>query len=112
MEKECCYQLPSWRRQSSSAASPAPMVHNSLMEAYVAAAPGSIIKLRAGRHMISPANEKGNSLWEELVYSKSLQVRCTWARTINAAAPALLVPLSLSLSLAPPFSIPAPADRC
>ena len=44
------------------------------MEAYEAAAPGSIIKLRAGRHAITADNAEGKTLWDELVYKKSVQI--------------------------------------
>ena len=62
------------RADGNSSSTASPIVHGSLMEAYEAAAPGSIIKLRAGRHAITADNAEGKTLWDELVYKKSVQI--------------------------------------
>ena len=52
---------------ASEAADPPPhRVHASIMDAYEAAKPGEVIKLRAGRHMLSPDNKDRQPVWEEL----------------------------------------------
>ena len=60
----------------AASASPAPpaQMHRSLMEAYRAAGPGSVIKLRAGRHLISQHNAEDELVWDKLVYNKSMQI--------------------------------------
>ena len=55
-------------------APPPQQVHASIMDAYEAAKPGEVIKLRAGRHAISPVNKDGEPVWEDLVYRKSVQL--------------------------------------
>ena len=44
------------------------------MEAYSSVGPGSVIKLAAGRHMISDLDHSGQERWPELKYRKSVQI--------------------------------------
>ena len=47
--------------------------YGSIMEAYEAAAPGSVIKLLAGRHLLTEFNKHGDRVWKP-VYRKSVQI--------------------------------------
>lgn len=48
--------------------------YGSIMEAYEVAAPGSVIKLLPGRHMLTNRNKDREVVWKGLRYRKSVQI--------------------------------------
>ena len=61
-------------RAKPTAPSSRPVTYTSIMEAYSSVGPGSVIKLAAGRHMISDVDHSGKVRWPELKYRKSVQI--------------------------------------
>jgi hypothetical protein len=72
---DACAAARSLDGGSPSEAASLPKTYGSIMEAVEAAVPGTVIKLLAGRHLVSQYDRSGAKRWPDFAIRKSLQVR-------------------------------------